>query len=129
MLPALLVCLACGAGGDANKGDKSASALATVSREVPSQNPAGISSSDLAATAIPRGRGIVVYVKNHTSPRFVWVVLDGQVYACNNSTKNLTPNWYYCVINNLPDSTSLLYAWRFSRMEAAVGSFILIGRQ
>jgi hypothetical protein len=88
VLPALLVCLACGSNGG---GDKSASAIATVSREVPASNPAGISSSDLATTRIPRGDGVVVYVKDRKTPRFVWVVLDGQAYACNRETKSLTP--------------------------------------
>ena len=88
LLPALLVSLACDAGG---AGDKSATAIATVSREVTSSNPAGISSSDLAATPIPRGNGVVVYVKNRKAPRFAWVVLDGQAYACNSQTKSVTP--------------------------------------
>ena len=65
LLPALLVSLACDAGGAS---DKSATAIATVSREVTSSNPAGISSSDLAATPIPRGNGVVVYVKNRKAP-------------------------------------------------------------
>jgi hypothetical protein len=88
LLPALLVSLACDASGG---GDKSATAITTVSREVPSSNPAGISSSDLAATPIPRGDGVVVYVKNRKAPRFAWVVLDGQAYACDSQTKSLTP--------------------------------------
>ena len=88
LLPALLVSLACDAGGAS---DKSATAIATVSREVTSSNPAGISSSDLAATPIPRGSGVLVYVKNHKEPRLAWVVLDGQAYAYNNQTKSVTP--------------------------------------
>ncbi len=88
LVPVLLVSLACDSGGGV---DKSASAIATVSREVPSSNPAGISSSDLAATPIPRGDGVVVYVKNRKAPRFAWVVLDGQAYACDSQTKSVTP--------------------------------------
>ena len=80
--------VACGPGGG---GDKSATAIATVSREVASANPAGISSSDLAATPLPRGDGVVVYVRNRRAPRFAWVVLDGQAYACDNQTKSITP--------------------------------------
>src|SRR6185295_9764119 len=60
-------------------------------RAVPSSNPAMIAASDLAATPMPRGDGVVVYVKNRTAPRFVWVVLDGQAYACDSQTKRLTP--------------------------------------
>jgi len=92
VVPALLVCLACGPGGG---GDESVTAIARVSREVPSSNPAAISSSDLAATPIPRGDGVVVYVKNRKAPRFAWVVLDGQAYACNSQTKSLTPQVPY----------------------------------
>ena len=88
LLPALMMSLAC---APAAGGDKSTNAIATVSREVPSSNPAGISSSDLAATPIPRGEGVVVYVKNRKEPRFAWVVLDGQAYACNSQTKSVTP--------------------------------------
>ena len=88
LLPALLLSLACDGGGG---GDKSASAIATVSSEVSSSNSAGISSSDLAATPIPRGAGVVVYVKNGKAPRFAWVVLNGQAYASNSETKSVTP--------------------------------------
>ena len=46
---------------------------------------------DLAATRIPRGDGVVVYVKNRKAPRFTWVVVNGQPYACDRETKGLTP--------------------------------------
>src|SRR3981081_3351850 len=84
LLPALLSCLACGPGA---AGDKFSIAIAVVSRVIPASNPAAISSSDLAAIRIPRGDGVVVYVKNRKAPRFAWVVLNGQAYACDRETK------------------------------------------
>jgi hypothetical protein len=92
VVPALLVSLACGPSAG---GDESSTAIARVSREVPSSNAAGISSSDLAAAPIPRGKGVIVYVKNRKAPGFAWAVVDGQVYACNSQTKSLTPEVPY----------------------------------
>ena len=91
-IPAWLLCLACDPGGVV---DNSASAIATVSRKVSSAKPAGLSSSDLAAAPIPRGDGVVVYVKNRRAPGVVWVVLNGQAYACTSQTKSVTPTVPY----------------------------------
>ena len=88
MLSALSLGFACAPG---EGGDKMASAIATVSREVQASNPAGVSSSDLAATPIPRGEGVVVYVKNRREQGLAWVVLDGQAYAGTSQAKRLTP--------------------------------------
>jgi hypothetical protein len=79
--------LACGACAPREPGDKAVAAIAAVARE----QPAGISASDLASEPIPRGAGVVVYVKNRKAPGVAWVVLDGQAYACNDQTKMLAP--------------------------------------
>ena len=95
VVPALLVCVACGPGGGS---DKSAAAIATVSRELLAANPApGPSATDLTMTPIPRGAGAIVYVKAGKAPGLAWVVLDGQAYACNSQTKTLTPRVPYTV--------------------------------
>ena len=88
VLSALVMCPACSAG---EAGDPSAQAIAAVAGDILPSNSAGISSSDLAVTAIPRGKGVVVYARNHKSPRLAWVVLNGQAYACDKQAKRLTP--------------------------------------
>jgi hypothetical protein len=84
LVAALLACAAC---GRREAGDPAAAAIAAVSRE----NPAGVLASDLAVEPIPRGAGVIVYVKDRKAPEIAWVVLDGQAYACNGQTKLLTP--------------------------------------
>ena len=87
-LAVVAVCPACVSEGPV---DPPARAVAVVARELLPSNAEGISAANLAATPIPRGHGFVVYVKNHKSPRFVWVVLGDQPYACDGQTKGLTP--------------------------------------
>jgi hypothetical protein len=79
--------LACGACAPREPRDKATAAVAAVARE----HPAGISASDLATEPVPRGAGVIVYVKSRKAPGVAWVVLDGQAYACNDQTKMLAP--------------------------------------
>lgn len=80
---------------DSDNGSQVSCAADVVALELGS-NELSVRQTDLAEMANPNGDGIFVYVANTSfsgvERYLVWMVLDGQVYALNGATKDVTPN-------------------------------------